>query len=343
MEPRSENEKRSRRVRFSNLDLQTENRDHSTKMNETKMNEQQQQQQQQQQVQLGTSKTVSKTTTRFRLDERSFWSVYEYFERDVPAVTLLDQPDQPDQPDHPYRNKRHGPPPYILDGASGAGKTQQAFSLAREHGSIHYVIPSAIGKSPQPIYFQMSHIFDRDGSFRKLLTDCRQSAVDLTKKRGRKDLDPFSEDLLVHFINTDEFNGLLETLCRIVVSFETENEKKVLYCGPVDVLDEKEKQKKFLERKILFIDEALPPGNVSEEERKDALDLLRFLRNTGRALGMRVVLAGTSAVVANMIEDPSSVQRNGAPSRCEFRDSFHWISCEFLCQRMTEQEFERMW
>ena len=49
---------------------------------------------------------------------------------------------------------------------------------------------------------------------------------------------------------------------------------------------------------MLFIDEALPDDLYT-----NAKENLRFLRNLGIALRMRVVMAGTAATAANMLPE----------------------------------------
>jgi hypothetical protein len=60
-----------------------------------------------------------------------------------------------------------------------------------------------------------------------------------------------------------------------------------------------------LQGTVLFLDEVLPSKESPEAATERTLaERLRFLRSFGRALGMRVVMAGTAATAANMIGVP---------------------------------------
>lgn len=84
-----------------------------------------------------------------------------------------------------------------------------------------------------------------------------------------------------------------------------------------------------LNEKVLFIDEALPsPSDASEEQIILAEDRLRFLRNLGRALGMRVILAGTATTAVNMTSEYGS-GKNPA-SRGKGHGDKAWAQVEVL-------------
>ncbi len=80
---------------------------------------------------------------------------------------------------------------------------------------------------------------------------------------------------------------------------------------------------------VLSIDEALDAEAADRSK-------LRFLRNLGRAMGMRVVLAGTAATAANMIaedKDEKSASRTGEGGNA-------WVEVAFLWQVMDEETMD---
>ena len=96
-----------------------------------------------------------------------------------------------------------------------------------------------------------------------------------------------------------------------------------------------------LEKNVLFIDEALP-SPTSEKSSKlteiqpeiDPKSRLKFLRNLGRVLLMRVVLAGTGATAANMRTMPN----NASGSSREEREDCTWAEVEFLYRPIIYKE-----
>lgn len=189
--------------------------------------------------------------------------------------------------------------PAILDGASGVGKTQQFFALvkSKEHkakGGI-YLHPALPAGGAQPIYEEMAELSDMEA-----LIDSLNSAKESVLKTGDRNTDPFSVSHLSKLIAKQD-----ESICSAVFELFF----KVLFVrddslAPRDELGEKEYKELVekdykvvldeLEGAIFFIDEALP--EVSMEKAQN----LRFLRNFGRAMKMRCVLASTAAVAANM-------------------------------------------
>jgi hypothetical protein len=105
--------------------------------------------------------------------------------------------------------------------------------------------------------------------------------------------------------------------------------------------------RKNLQRTVLFLDEVLPskesPGATTEPSK--VAERLRFLRNFGHALGMRVVMAGTAATAANMIgvANPSGV----TPASRSGPADIGWMEIYFLCSPVTPfataKHLERPW
>jgi len=84
------------------------------------------------------------------------------------------------------------------------------------------------------------------------------------------------------------------------------------------------------DRVVLFIDEAFPEKNSTLEDGKRG-KRLRFIRNVGRLMRMRVVLAGTAATATNMIPEkyvPPSVSRTEVPECAWAEIMFSWIQME---------------
>jgi hypothetical protein len=90
---------------------------------------------------------------------------------------------------------------------------------------------------------------------------------------------------------------------------------------------------------VLFLDE-VPTSKKVSEVRTVAVDRLRFLRNFGLALGMRVVMAGTGATAANMIGlanpgfgTPASASRLRSADIGWMEICFFGVPCDSLPQR----------
>jgi hypothetical protein len=81
---------------------------------------------------------------------------------------------------------------------------------------------------------------------------------------------------------------------------------------------------------VLFLDEVQSGRYPKDTEDKDA-KRLRFLRNFGRALGMRVVMAGTAATHANMIEAVIPVRVPYYGSYTSGPKNTGWMEIYFLC------------
>ena len=90
------------------------------------------------------------------------------------------------------------------------------------------------------------------------------------------------------------------------------------------------------ENSILFLDEALSPKSRQDKKTQEgALERIKFLRNLGRVLGMRVCIAGTSSVCANIFEKTRSTGTDASrvlTTRTLQRMDFH-----FLWRPMTSQ------
>jgi hypothetical protein len=87
---------------------------------------------------------------------------------------------------------------------------------------------------------------------------------------------------------------------------------------------------KKLQGTILFLDEVLPSIRPPIGTTISAANRLRFMRNFGRALGMRVVMAGTAANAANMIGEASPGDGDQLEGSRGGESDTSWILIQFL-------------
>lgn len=259
--------------------------------------------------------------------------IIKYLTPDVTPVTL---------PENDKVEKGRIPatfPPLILDGASGIGKTQQAFALLKANHKLVYLnLAEANSRQPlQYIYNEMVNLT----KMRDLLDEI-DNVLSEVRETSNLDFksDPFSMESIGDHIrkwkefrewNGDENSGDNET--EKIATFISLLHSRVLMYDPSDKkikrhdFESLDKPEENLRQVVLFVDEALPsPGSSKGTECPK--DRLKFLRNLGRVLQMRVVLAGTAATAANMWkkseEDASNkFSRPGGKQ-------FTWAVVEFL-------------
>ena len=92
---------------------------------------------------------------------------------------------------------------------------------------------------------------------------------------------------------------------------------------------------RVLQNKVLFVDEAIPAARLKDQESREGL--LRLIRNTVQALGMRAVVAGTASSLPNMRMHAAELMIRvphfrlvcgGGPTK--------WIECELYWQHMDK-------
>ena len=240
-------------------------------------------------------------------------------------------------------------PPLILDGASGVGKTQQAFALLKgeesrngeavqEAQKLVYVLLSKnvyeANPTVQQIYQEMikatkmSDLNGTTGKIDQVLKEMKTLHRQYNRTSDQNNV--FSMKMIEKALeNGTEIWKLVGLICSKVIEYDSTD--KVLLCDNFDTKNENRRGKmlEYLKDKVLFVDEVLPSSTVSEVRSKDpeewhlklwvtfqnlfngpppvtesekekAKNRLKFLRNFGRQLEMRVVLAGTAATAANM-------------------------------------------
>lgn len=192
--------------------------------------------------------------------------------------------------------------PLILDGASGVGKTQQAFALLKVIPLV-YVLMTEEKRSDtvggQIIYKEMRDFTEMGNGFtgeKNILKNAMTLAEEESNKRSNKSdksdrSDPYSVDFI------ESITPALGDLCefvktRVLTQSQPSGELTMgTKCSPKGL--------------VLFIDEVLP-GGLFGQDFLESYQKLRFLRNFGRANEMHVVLAGTAALAAN-ITIPKSI------------------------------------
>jgi hypothetical protein len=276
------------------------------------------------------------------LDLRKSFEVVKYLSRDVEAVELPEKV-----------SSKETYPGLILDGASGVGKTQQAFSMLKS------MDPPMLKSMDPPLRLVYQLLVPERGIEQQIYAEMRilnhrlsgrdqvpflflvNEAISEARTRATTGDDPLRDPFSVPFLSKqakldfqqDHGLGRLmvrlakcmlrrapdQTQARDVQEPVLENLKLTVISNVQEpVLENPEVRQNLqdavlenlqdavlenLQGAVLFLDEVLP-SKVSPEataEHTDAANRLRFLRNFGRALGMRVVMAGTAATAANMI------------------------------------------
>jgi len=236
--------------------------------------------------------------------------------------------------------------PLILDGASGVGKTQQAFDLLRSSKDckLIYLNLSKIRFDSQPIYKEMDNLTKPNAIPAAILHAMEE--VKSYKAPGEKDgTDRFSkyalENRLYICLASEKLKNLkilIEALKKIILKYQDQHRQdqhpsERLYKAYVDDPLTTETIKKIFGGAIFFIDEAVPETSEDRTE-------LRFFCNLGRALGMRVVLAGTAATAANI--RLSEDKDDNSASRMGTMGGNAMAQVVFLWQKMEETAMENI-
>lgn len=245
-----------------------------------------------------------------------FPTVQRYLKVQVSAVEL---------PEKVEKEKTY--PFLILDGSSGVGKTQAFFPLLKDPSVQGVVFLLLVGskRGEQAVYNEMRVLLDFDAVLRKVDELVKKKA---NASRNDKD-DAYSVDTLrVAAQNDDETKEIVQLIqarqltVQKATTTDADAAERSLQLVRID-------KTQSLLGKVLFLDEALPaPSGASEVDIIHAEDRLRFLRNLGRALGMRVILAGTATTAVNFQVAYGS-SKNPA-SRSEGHGDKGWAQVELL-------------
>jgi hypothetical protein len=330
-----------------------------------------------------------------------------YIEKNVKAVVLPEKcKDGEGGEDEEEEESTY--PALVLDGASGTGKTQQAFALLKNGERVVYLLmaDAPLGTNDQKIYKAMREFIDMEDLLQKLKNAVKYCEQEQRKEENKQN-DLFSVDYLRDYIKmkhplAEEIELVIEAIKKNIVK----------YVGANDILKKERYSDRSLDGVVLFADEALPSNthnweskevglsalfrkmqdlNISKdnlffdsddfdnpydgdetkkrkaEKRKAKIKyanemrklvaemdeinektgvhpkrLLQFTRNFGRALGMRVVMAGTGATVANMVKShyqrDSDTLTHGRTGEADVG----WVECEFMWRKMHVNDFEML-
>lgn len=218
----------------------------------------------------------------------------------------------------------------ILDGASGVGKTQQAFALMKAGYSVSYLTLCPINESSQDIYREMHKIAGKVGNedylekFRTNMESFRSYV-----RKGQEDRDWCSLECLRRNQQEAQLKEIASCFDDLALQCpEDSSSTSWKLHGKAKNCNEDEG--------VLFVDEALP--RTGHQDPTDACHMLRFVRNLGRLHGWRVVIAGTAATVANMIADSTPGRSPNPASRQAGDVAFGWANIIFLYTK-TEASF----
>ena len=267
------------------------------------------------------------------LNNKNYKHLREYLGHDVKVVEFSD-----------FRSKdvpEKGYTPLVIDGASGVGKTQQAFALLKKHEYLIYVVMT--GAPHQEIYKNVNTLLGQDFSFATfhLLCDLaiaalKNAAKHSPKKEERDDgFDYLSADFIESQEHLDALNQIRDHLLNTELHYKNGNlYRRNDYSEKPGVMDE-------LKGKILFVDEALPPNGRNDK----SIQRLKLVRNFGRAFEMYVCLAGTSSVYANMCSTANDIAYPaglGGCSRIDFTPTIRWMDFSLYWQPMKDTSMEGM-
>ncbi|KAL7573625.1 hypothetical protein ACA910_008756 [Epithemia clementina (nom. ined.)] len=232
-------------------------------------------------------------------------------------------------------------PALVLDGASGVGKTQQAFALlkdktgkeANQDKLVYLLMSDALADEyVQRIYKEMD--LETDMFNTKNALDGAIVYLDAQKKTSSQDM--FSVANLQRMLHSSDKKG--DSLKKFVAKmffariwYDKADKNLKKHDRPRDVQFHRHMLQK-MKNDILFVDEALPKNGNYEHAKR-----LRFVRNLGRALGMRTVLAGTAATAANMLAATPSSSVAEASRSGDAQQG--WAQCVFLWQPISDQTF----
>jgi len=256
--------------------------------------------------------------------------IEKYIETQVEAVSLPEKYLNGEEEEETF-------PALVLDGASGTGKTQQAFALLKTGVKVVYLLmtDSPPGGVEQNIYTAMRKSTEISALLEKLKGAVKY--YDGKEKEGGGDM--LSVNSLRREVDTkqnqnvpQEIRDLIPAIKKNIIQFHGDK-RKLVKVGRVETLDEV----------VLFVDEALPKNsNVANEKTEvHPIRLLKFTRNLGRALGMRVVIAGTASTIANMVN--SNYGNFASQSQSRTGDAERgWVECEFLWRPPKEEDIRKM-
>ena len=142
-----------------------------------------------------------------------------------------------------------GYPWVALDGASGTGKTQQAFALLNAGYDVIYYLP---GKGYQNIYEEMELRFPSD----ELEASLQHLQTILLERQNSLKTDVFSLNYLRARTDTNTFSEAVQTMQKAVLTTEVDEK---------GINQIKRKTVKDLSGVVFFIDEAIP----QDEEKAD--------------------------------------------------------------------------
>ncbi len=246
------------------------------------------------------SASPSPQTQRRRTVAPNTAAIQEYLSRNVKAIPL---PELFHEDDHTYA-------PLILDGASGVGKTQQAFALLKtEKCQLIYLnlASDRVTLDSQPIYQEMRKLTKPEAIVRAITRAIKQVKA-YTFDYENDSTDRFSEFALgrrveAMFCSTnrelDGLKALVEELQKSKLEYKNRAIRKV----PVKV----ELTYRTFNNVVLFIDEGLPQDPNDEDRLR-----LRLLVNLGRAMGMRVVVVANAEAAVNLIPKPEKREKQAS-------------------------------
>jgi len=226
--------------------------------------------------------------------------------------------------------------PLILDGASGVGKTQQAFALLQCQYKLIY-LNLTVGETEikdQRINEEMSKLVDLEAIF-QTLPKAMDQVLAFTCYDDTADTDRFSKDalrerlcLLFDFPELDGLKALVEALQKSQLEYKHGK----LHPVPTQELTDRRMYNIF-DGVVLFIDDALPKSATTGA---DHLKLC-FLANLGRAMGMRVVLVATAVAAAKLT---SEIQLDRQASRFGRLPGEECVEIIFFWQDIEEKTLD---
>ena len=229
----------------------------------------------------------------------------------------------------PHLDKVDSYPAYALDAASGAGKTQQAFTFLAGGYEIVYMLCSVQQANSQEIYKAMQHavpeIRTLINAFARYAKKLQDSEVTVESLMGSLDtLTADTNELTSDSLRACDTVARLFYRCIIKQDNNSANSISSLsrpYKGRGHINVPFSTILEVLKGKILFVDEAV---KVSNDEGRE--NTLRLIRNLSRALGLRTIMAGTAAALTNMVR-PVELTRNSLVG-------VRWMECCLFWQPM---------
>jgi len=219
-------------------------------------------------------------------------------------------------------------PPLILDGASGVGKTQQAFALLRSGKTLIYLNLSE-GRTSQLYQDMVSCAIIATN------TSVINNAMESVEGIAEVGEDVFSRESLERVYRQISRNERLRDFELFIKSL-LENQLIWREDELMKIQTSHSSNHKFSEDVVLFIDEALPGTDSTSTDRGNACKRMRFLRNLGRTMDMRVVLAGTAVTAANMIPETHASMSSSRVDGMEHG----WMQVIFWWQLINDTTFK---